>query len=520
MKKFSKIGKRVLAFFLVALMNINSYAAVGANDGSAFVTKAEFDALVNTFNEQMDSYEDSLVSKIDGAIANYLAGRSGKSTTTKQLFFGSWKNVTSFNGDYKPTYVIPVMRAVFSAAFPNRYSWTGGDGSSQWKNSTVVGIGNVTSNINSGNIRPLVKTKEAEGSATYTMYWDGVAINYEETYVVGGSCYTSGAYNLYGIENSGSTKKMTLYNCTEINLRDGYNPDVSKSSGVNNLKVYWTYPGASAVLITFSNKQFSVGASVVLKKDSDGNDRKYEHIINYSGETNWTVSNEVFTKTFMTRNESPIKSSSVLYASTTSKSSNGGVAGAYDYGSVGHFRTGLSFEFTDDAYRTIPSVGMIGDIKAKNIYQFSTPITYAHKGQGERTIEKLGLEKGLPLFYAEEGVNITWNPYFEVGKAKNASGEWVDSTATRVKLFLSVGEFKDDITSSDELIEARSTSGVATDKSVLCKIDTNEKVEFTMPKTGVVYAKWVPDISTYKTDTWLSTLDVTKCSKYIEVIDE
>ena len=41
-----------------------------------------------------------------------------------------------------------------------------------------------------------------------------------------------------------------------------------------------------------------------------------------------------------------------------------------------------------------------------------------------------------------------------------------------------------------------------------------------MPKTGVVYAKWVPDISTYKTDTWLSTLDVTKCSKYIEVIDE
>ena len=163
---------------------------------------------------------------------------------------------------------------------------------------------------------------------------------------------------------------------------------------------------------------------------------------------------------------------------------------------------------------------MIGDIKAKNIYQFSTPITYTHKGQGNRTIEKLGLEKGLPLFYAEEGVNITWNPYFEVGKAKNASGEWVDSTATRVKLFLSVGEFKDDITSSDELIEARSTSGVATDKSVLCKIDTNEKVEFTMPKTGVVYAKWVPDISTYKTDTWLSTLDVTKCSKYIEVIDE
>ena len=60
MKKFSKIGKRVLAFFLVALMNINTYAAIGANDGSAFVTKAEFDALVNTFNEQMDAYQNGI----------------------------------------------------------------------------------------------------------------------------------------------------------------------------------------------------------------------------------------------------------------------------------------------------------------------------------------------------------------------------------------------------------------------------------------------------------------------------
>ena len=76
MKKFFKLGKRMLALFIVVLLNINSYAAVGANDGSAFVTKAEFDALVNTFNEQMDTYQSGLNSKIDGAIANYLAGLS------------------------------------------------------------------------------------------------------------------------------------------------------------------------------------------------------------------------------------------------------------------------------------------------------------------------------------------------------------------------------------------------------------------------------------------------------------
>ena len=73
----------MIALFIVALLNINSYAAVSANDGSAFVTKAEFDALVNTFNEQMDTYQSGLNAKIDGAIANYLAGLSSTKTETR-----------------------------------------------------------------------------------------------------------------------------------------------------------------------------------------------------------------------------------------------------------------------------------------------------------------------------------------------------------------------------------------------------------------------------------------------------
>ena len=70
--------KKVVAILIVLSLNFNTFAAVGANDGSAFVTKAEFDALVNTFNEQMDDYESSIVSKVDGAIANYLAAQSNE----------------------------------------------------------------------------------------------------------------------------------------------------------------------------------------------------------------------------------------------------------------------------------------------------------------------------------------------------------------------------------------------------------------------------------------------------------
>ena len=86
-----------MALFIVVLLNINSYAAVGANDGSAFVTKAEFDALVNTFNEQMDTYQSGLNAKIDGAIANYLAGLSSVTVVTLDNYAQTYMNALNIN---------------------------------------------------------------------------------------------------------------------------------------------------------------------------------------------------------------------------------------------------------------------------------------------------------------------------------------------------------------------------------------------------------------------------------------
>ena len=75
MRKSTKIVKRIMALFLVVLMSINSFGAVVSdNDGSAFITKAEFDSLKNNFQAQIDQYNTSIDSKIDGAIAGYLSG--------------------------------------------------------------------------------------------------------------------------------------------------------------------------------------------------------------------------------------------------------------------------------------------------------------------------------------------------------------------------------------------------------------------------------------------------------------
>ena len=74
-KNKRKVGKRALCLIFAFLLSINSFAAiVSDNDGSAFVTKAEFEALKDNFASQVDQYNTSIDSKIDGAIAAYLAG--------------------------------------------------------------------------------------------------------------------------------------------------------------------------------------------------------------------------------------------------------------------------------------------------------------------------------------------------------------------------------------------------------------------------------------------------------------
>ncbi len=71
----TRLIKKRVALILVLFLSIENFAAVvGDNDGAAFITKAEFDSLKNNFQSQIDQYNTSIDSKIDGAIASYLAG--------------------------------------------------------------------------------------------------------------------------------------------------------------------------------------------------------------------------------------------------------------------------------------------------------------------------------------------------------------------------------------------------------------------------------------------------------------
>ena len=67
--------KKALCLIFAFSLSINSFAAiVSDNDGSTFVTKAEFEGLKKDFADQITNYNTSIDGKIDGAIASYLAG--------------------------------------------------------------------------------------------------------------------------------------------------------------------------------------------------------------------------------------------------------------------------------------------------------------------------------------------------------------------------------------------------------------------------------------------------------------
>ena len=55
-----KTVRKLIIFFIILAFNSHIFAAVVSdNDGSAFITKAEYDSLKNNFQSQLDSYVPS-----------------------------------------------------------------------------------------------------------------------------------------------------------------------------------------------------------------------------------------------------------------------------------------------------------------------------------------------------------------------------------------------------------------------------------------------------------------------------
>ena len=513
MKKFSKIGKRVLAFFLVALMNINTYAAVGANDGSAFVTKAEFDALIDTFNGQMDTYQSGLNTKIDGAVANYLAGLSSQSRKKMDIYNNGWSVLSCINGVQDPTFNYPNIDILYGGNYKGYFGWESG-----WKNYTLgfdirysyAKDNKVTRAIVSHN-----KSESAQTASDVKVYWKGVTNEYIESYSINAGLNESKTADLYGIEGSGS-KQITLENGLSLIISNGYQASIKSATTVVNPTVKYLYNGSNSTTLSFSNKTLNTVAEVSYGKLID----YLTHIVQYAGDTAWNVSNPSFTKTFRTHSNNTYNSVGIL--SATNKAAHGSVT-CWAAGGSGS-STNFSFRHDTTSQKVYPSIGMLAnDLKANQMIQFEDEISYK-VGSKSGTISDVKLNQGMVLLAAEKDTKIEWAPRFTKGKVWDATNKkWIDSTASRVKLLFSLGEFSDKIAST-EIIKADSSVGTTTDGGVLCNVcltstDEATVVSFTMPKDGVVYAKWVPDTSDYDTAKWIQPIDLTQSNTYISITE-
>ena len=77
MKILEIIFKKLTICLIFLLFTMNVYSAVVSDsDGNSFVTKQEFETYKEKFNKQIDQYNRSIDSKIDGAISSYLDGIS------------------------------------------------------------------------------------------------------------------------------------------------------------------------------------------------------------------------------------------------------------------------------------------------------------------------------------------------------------------------------------------------------------------------------------------------------------
>ena len=126
------------------------------------------------------------------------------------------------------------------------------------------------------------------------------------------------------------------------------------------------------------------------------------------------------------------------------------------------------------------------------------------------TLEKQTLEKGFPLFYVKDDMEIEWKPVFNK-YCKKSGDNWVEQNDD-VKLYLSYGPFTNLTTSSDP-VYFKSKNSTSESTSQVVKL-TDDKIKFTSKKASIIYAKWVPDTTTYASDSWYSTLDLSKCNTF------
>ena len=526
-KQFEKI----IIVAILVISSVTNYAAVVSdNDGSAFVTKSEFEALKDNFANQIINYNDSIDSKIDGAIASYLAGFNLTKKENLQVIYHDWGKVTCMNYALKNDTKLPDVDLNFIG---EAYGVPNGEPNSTWNFHCVwqMYYRFLYSRPSSTKQKRLLCDAGVESSTYPTnIFWKGRALDYWEKIAVNQTrvwlpTKTTGQSDGY-IDNANQSG-VTFYAIKLTKLNQGYYSDLQSQAhqiwqpGVNWRGVYnWCDDnghGGNVRLKTASTEANLKDVSIAGKNYKTD----YDHILHFNSKTLKYLSDLDWLNTFGTDGDNTFTRDSLAKASGASTS---GFRASIEVNRAhqpleGHtdVRPGVStitsgysglYGATDST--KMVSIGLLSTTYTSDkIYQDDKYITVMDNNKEYKTNNHDNLLAGMALLGAEEDSKITWEPKF---KTYNNGTE----TNYEVKVELVVGNFAEGSTTTTGSVVCKNkdqTTDYLTTTNRTCKFD------FEMPKSGIVYVKWWPaDDSIKNADTWEIDLLLDECNSYERIL--
>ena len=541
--------RRIAALFLVLLLSIESFGAiVSDNDGSAFITKAEFDSLKNDFQSQIDQYNTSIDVKIDSAIASYLSGIKIESEQSLSTVLKNWEDVTMRNYELKNEYGYPKVDFI--------YSWYGsGHEAANW-NDFPSAYGLAASGAGSGTTSKLkyVLLKEGEESdysdiTKNKFYWGGYINDYDEKISMSKLGYSEHK----DVASAFSDIALYIYDIVKLNnVNNQYytNSDLADFwEAVWIPTIRWTGKGQTGsqsganIDPVFAGGFFNWSSTFHNDKVSN----KYELTWQSIDENiiNPNFNNCFYKFSDNTKNSKDVYDSITLgKAGTWLKANNCGTgrdipdSAAGTRTSTGRTAAdrGTSYEWifleshynptelnasiydwargsTSGGQYAMPTIGGLGPISSSDIYLQKDDLSYTFKNSDyNKSITTMN--NGFPLLYAKKDSKLSWECLFS-----DIQGSTAVTTNGEVKVILSYGEFGDESASSGGYVQSDGTKK-ATEYAFTTK-DKKIKISWTMQEDGWIYAKWFPAALTSSgaasADNWSVTLDNANSNKIIYI---
>ena len=528
-----KIIKSIIILSLAFVHMINPfYAAIIADyDGSAFITKSDFEELKANFADQIVNYENSIDSKIDGAIAAYLAGVRLQTTSDEKMIYFSWSNIEFINYEILPEFKVPSYNWWVTAGWFSDGTFTSGSGASAYdkKAANVCGYKQFKRvwGDNETCIRPKATLLYGDESNVGKVAWDGCAVRWDESWAINKIAWGS-APNLAGVPYY----RVNIYHPLSF-LSTGY----IKGTSIKNLisarldfqdssdNVTWNETATlnksnTRERLSYTYEDGTWLFSVRLEELSDGTDTVHDHIFVENGSTQQYLSNSGFTNTM----------NSCIYQTLTD-ADYGGVSGVETKvtGSRLIYRDKYNYDSSyigdiiwDYENSYMPLVGLLEThYYAGDIYQEKYSVDSSNNVLNRtinwnsaivKNVPPLTLNNGLEVCISEPEKEYEWGIEFD--QVVLTDGLATMTNENEVDVYLSTVPFGDGITTSEPLkviVEGKEKDYFTT---------TNQKGTFkwTVDDTKVVYMKCLPHYNATNTGLENYNIRLKDSAKYITVI--